>query len=257
MWWIHQQDCAKHQNTLWKKDDFGRLAFSCLKKCSLTNRSTILTWLTALVSKYQIYDEDCLGISSIRSLLSSLSSLLTRPTMAEVMVETAILARQATSAMATLAAANPPSSQWQPPSASIITVFFQPNRKYLGNKEVNIRDTNIVSFVIQFCSNRDLLIVLYWRLPSSKTSHHWAKEPGVEGHGDEHEEVGESEGDEMEEGLEGVRPRKQVRPQNSDAASRWRVGRRWDNGGFVTLPLRRLGRHGYVVVRNRTRQTLG
>ena len=92
--------------------------------------------------------------------------------MAEVMVETAILARQATSAMATLAAANPPSSQWQPPSASIITVFFQPNRKYLGNKEVNIRDTNIVSFVIQFCSNRDLLIVLYWRLPSSKTSHH-------------------------------------------------------------------------------------
>ena len=104
-------------------------------KCSLTNRSKWLK-LTALVSKYQIYDEDCLGISSIRSLLSSLSSLLTRPTMAEVMVDTAILAKQATSAMATLAAANPPSSQWQPPSASIITVFFQPNRKYLGKQDV-------------------------------------------------------------------------------------------------------------------------
>ena len=58
--------------------------------------------------------------------------------MAEVMVDMAILAKQATSAMATLAAANPLSSQWQPPSASIITVFFQPNRKYLGNKILSL-----------------------------------------------------------------------------------------------------------------------
>ena len=134
-------------NTSWKKGVFGHLAF-CVWKSSLTNRSTWLI-LTALVSKYQIYDADCLGISSNKSLLSSLSNLLTRPTTAEVTVDTAILAMQATSAMATLAAANPPSSQWQPPSASIITVFFQPNRKYLGNRiDVDIQDANIHSFIL-------------------------------------------------------------------------------------------------------------
>ena len=112
---------------------------------------------------------------------------------------------------------------------------------------------------IQFFGTRTkkgLLILLNWHLPSSKTSHHRSKEPGVEGHGDEHEEVGEGEGDQVEEGLEGVRPWKEVRPQHSDAASRGRVGRRRDHGGFVTFPLRRLGRHGHVVVRNRTRQAL-
>ena len=77
--------------------------------------------------------------------------------MAEVMVETAILARQATSAMATLAAANPPSSQWQPPSASIITVFFQPNRKYLGNRiDVDIQDANIHSFILSKLAGQGL-----------------------------------------------------------------------------------------------------
>jgi len=45
-------------------------------------------------------------------------------------------------------------------------------------------------------------------ISSSKTSHHGAKEPGVEGHGNEHKEVGEGEGDEVEEGLERVCPRK-------------------------------------------------
>jgi len=85
---------------------------------------------TARVSKYKIYKEDCLGISNSRSLLSSLSNLLARPTIAVVMVDVPILAKQATSARAILAAANPPSFQWQPPSASIITVFFQPKRKY-------------------------------------------------------------------------------------------------------------------------------
>ena len=117
-------------NTSWKKGVFGHLALMFEKVLLPIDLSTWLI-LTALVSKYQIYDADCLGISSNKSLLRSLSSLLTRPTTAEMMVDRAILARQATSAMATLAAANPPSSQWQPPSASIITVFFQPNRKYL------------------------------------------------------------------------------------------------------------------------------
>ena len=42
---------------------------------------------TARVSKYKIYKEDCLGISNSRSLLSSLSNLLARPTIAVVMVD--------------------------------------------------------------------------------------------------------------------------------------------------------------------------
>ena len=105
---------------------------------------------TARVSKYKIYKEDCLGISNSRSLLSSLSNLLARPTIAVVMVDVPILAKQATSARATLAAANPPSFQWQPPSASIITVFFQPKRKYLEKEDENVqpvKNTLIISIM--------------------------------------------------------------------------------------------------------------
>lgn len=105
---------------------------------------------TARVSKYKIYKEDCLGISNSRSLLSSLSNLLARPTIAVVMVDVPILAKQATSARATLAAANPPSFQWQPPSASIITVFFQPKRKYLEKEDENVqpvKNTLIISII--------------------------------------------------------------------------------------------------------------
>ena len=90
------------------------------------------------VAKYQIFreeEEDCLGISNSRILLSSLSNFLRRPNKAEVMVVKAILTKRVKLTRTTLAAANPPSSQWQPPSASIITVFFQPNKKYLGKKE--------------------------------------------------------------------------------------------------------------------------
>jgi len=85
------------------------------------------------VAKYQIFreeEEDCLGISNSRILLSSLSNFLRRPNKAEVMVVKAILTKRVKLTRTTLAAANPPSSQWQPPSASIITVFFQPNKKY-------------------------------------------------------------------------------------------------------------------------------
>ena len=84
------------------------------------------------VAKYQIFreeEEDCLGISNSRILLSSLSNFLRRPNKAEVMVVKAILTKRVKLTRTTMAAANPPSSQWQPPSASIITVFFHPNRK--------------------------------------------------------------------------------------------------------------------------------
>ena len=86
-------------------------------------------------------------------------------------------------------------------------------------------ESNYLNFAEQKGLQQGLWILLC-NLPSSKTAHHRAEKPGVEGHGDEHEEVGEGEGDEVEEGLEGVRPRKQIRPQDSDAASRRRVGRR-------------------------------
>ena len=108
---------------------------------------------TARVSKYKIYKEDCLGISNSRSLLSSLSNLLARPTIAVVMVDVPILAKQATSARATLAAANPPSFQWQPPSASIITVFFQPKRKYLEKEDENVQPvkTTLIISIMDSC----------------------------------------------------------------------------------------------------------
>ena len=89
--------------------------------------------------------------------------------------------------------------------------------------------------------------------PSSKPANHGAKEPRVERHCNEHEQVGKSQRYKMKEGLERVSSREHIRPQNSDAAScSRRCRRRRRDRCFVAVSFRWFSRHCHVVVRNRT-----
>jgi len=77
----------------------------------------------------------------------------------------------------------------------------------------------LISVAATLCFHHHCFLPAEQEMTSSKPANHGAKEPGVEGHCNEHEQVGKSQRDKMEEGLERVSSREHIRPQHPDAAS--------------------------------------